>query len=202
MPANLRKPLEAQTDRISFEDETESASDNTKYRYEWGDLSAWQLDTQSIFQFLPTEAFIVQGSLNAPAICNVSEKHSQIDWDYFSTTNLIKLVGDNDYVPLLAEPDEKSPLEKEFNEHADRWERETGGHSSPIKRFMHEDYQTIMAMGEPVIPHILNRLKAKPNYWFWALKHFARKDAAKGMTNFNDVVKAWLDWGKDNGHIP
>jgi hypothetical protein len=92
-------------------------------------------------------------------------------------------------------------LEREFNELADRWERKTGGHSSPIKRYMDEDYQTIMTMGEAAIPLILKRLETKPNYWFWALKHFARKDAARGVDNFGDAVRAWLDWGKENGYV-
>jgi len=94
-----------------------------------------------------------------------------------------------------------SDLEKEFNERADRWEKQTGIYSSPTKRFLHEDYQTIMTMGEPVIPLILKRLQTKPDDWFWALKHFARKDAAIGKDNFKDAVEAWLEWGLESGYI-
>src|SRR6267378_3684054 len=65
--------------------------------------------------------------------------------------------------PILEERKASSDLEKEFNERADRWEEQTGFQSSPTKRFMHEDYQTIMTMGDDVIPLILKRLQTKPN---------------------------------------
>lgn len=92
---------------------------------------------------------------------------------------------------------ELDALQKEFNERADRWERETGIYSSPTKRFLHEDYQIIMTMGEPVIPMILKRLQTNPSDWFWALKHFARRDVAAGCDNFQDAVDAWLAWGAE-----
>jgi hypothetical protein len=96
---------------------------------------------------------------------------------------------------------EISPLEKEFSERADRWEKQTGIYSSPTKKFLNEDYQIIMTMGKDVIPLILKRLQTKPNDWFWALKHFARKDVAFGIDNFNGAVQAWLDWGIKQGYI-
>ncbi len=94
-----------------------------------------------------------------------------------------------------------SLLEKEFNERADRWQKETGFQSSPMKRFMHEDYQIIMTMGEDVIPIILKRMQTNPDDWFWALKHLARHDAAQGKETFEDAVKAWLDWGRKEEYI-
>lgn len=103
--------------------------------------------------------------------------------------------------PLASEPSKISDLEKEFTERADRWEKQTGIYSSPTKRFLHEDYQTIMTMGESVIPLILKRLQTKPNDWFWALKHFARKDMALGNDSFSGAVKAWLDWGIEKKYI-
>ena len=89
-----------------------------------------------------------------------------------------------------------------FDSRADRWERETGIHSSPVIRFMHKDYQSIMARGKDVIPHILNRMKKKPDDWFWALRHLADDhDAAAGADSFEGAVSAWLKWGVDNGYI-
>jgi hypothetical protein len=106
-----------------------------------------------------------------------------------------------------AEPDTKAssigtgPLQAEFNERADRWARETAMHSSPSKRFMHEDYQTIMSMGEAVVPLILRRLETVPDDWFWALKHLAREDAARGEQTFSAAAAAWLDWGRKKGFM-
>ncbi len=95
-----------------------------------------------------------------------------------------------------------SKVSKEFNERADRWQRHTAAQSSPTKKFMHEDYQIIMTMGEAVIPLILKRLQSEPDEWFWALKHLAKgEDAAIGQDNFDDALKAWLHWGRQKGYI-
>ena len=91
---------------------------------------------------------------------------------------------------------------QEFNKRAERWRIDTSFQSSLAAKFLHEDYQTIMAMGEPVIPLILERLKTRHEEWFWALKHLAKgKDAAKQADNPTDAAKAWLRWGKRKGYI-
>jgi hypothetical protein len=66
---------------------------------------------------------------------------------------------------------------------------------------MHDDYQTIMAMGERVVPLILGRLQKTPESWFWALKHLAGEDVAKDTDNPVDAAKAWLKWGRKKGYI-
>jgi hypothetical protein len=95
----------------------------------------------------------------------------------------------------------KPSLETWFNERADRWEMETGIHSSPVIRFMHEDYQAIMAKGPQIIPLILQRMKSKPDDWFWALRYLAGEDAASKVHGFEAAVGAWLEWGANNGYI-
>ena len=89
----------------------------------------------------------------------------------------------------------------DFNRLADKWRRDTSFQSSLIAKFMHDDYQTIMAMGEPVIPLILARLKRTPEHWFWALKHLAKGyDAAADCDNPVAATKAWLTWGEEKGY--
>lgn len=95
-------------------------------------------------------------------------------------------------------------LEEWFNVRADSWSLETGFHSNPTIRFMHKDYQTIMARGKEIIPHILNRMKTKPDEWFWALRFLADNyDAASvaGAKSFNEATQAWIKWGIDNNYI-
>jgi hypothetical protein len=90
---------------------------------------------------------------------------------------------------------------REFTERAERWRRDTSFQSSLIAKYMHEDYQSIMATGEPVIPLILARLKRAPENWFWALKHLANGfDAARNTDNPRDAAKAWLKWGQEKGY--
>jgi hypothetical protein len=92
--------------------------------------------------------------------------------------------------------------QKQFSELADKWESETGFYSSPTKRFSHPAYKTIMDMGTIAVPMILNRMKRKPDDWFWALKHLAGDyDAAAGIDNFDGAVNAWLEWGRQRGYV-
>jgi hypothetical protein len=92
-------------------------------------------------------------------------------------------------------------LEKEFNERAERWKRDTSFQSSLVAKIMHEDYQAIMVMGTPAIPLILNRLKNRPEHWFWALKFLAKRDIAEGAEKPSDAARAWLKWGKEKGYV-
>ena len=92
-------------------------------------------------------------------------------------------------------------LEDQFARLADRWERETGFYSSPTKRCAHEDYKSIVKMGKPAIGLILSRMRKKPGNWFVALAYLAKTDAAKDTHTFDEAIKAWLDWGKQQGHI-
>ena len=101
----------------------------------------------------------------------------------------------------LREPKTSQTLESWFNERAKRWAIETGMHSSPVIRFMHEDYQAIIARGPQIIPLVLNRLKQQPDDWFWALRYLADTDAASDVIGFDAAVKAWLKWGSENGYI-
>jgi hypothetical protein len=108
-------------------------------------------------------------------------------------------------IEYIIHPDEETalarPLEYWFNEHADKWAMETGVHSSPVIRFMHEDYQAIIAKGPQIIPLILKRMRNKPDDWFWALRYLADEDAALNVQGFDAAVAAWLKWGADRGYI-
>jgi hypothetical protein len=89
----------------------------------------------------------------------------------------------------------------DFNMRAERWRRDTSFQSSLAAKFMHDDYQTIMAMGKQVVPLILGRLQKAPEAWFWALKHLAEEDVAKDTDNPADAAKSWLRWGRRKGYI-
>jgi len=103
---------------------------------------------------------------------------------------------------IKEEEAKEQSLKQWFAKRADRWTAETGIHSSPVIRFMHKDYQSIMARGKEVIPYILDRLKTQPDDWFWALKYLADNyDAAEGANSFDEAVKAWLKWGVENDYI-
>jgi hypothetical protein len=96
-----------------------------------------------------------------------------------------------------------SRLEQEFNERADRWEREARIHSAPGAAILHRDYQSIIGMGQPAIPLILKRLKTSGGNWFWALRHISRveEDPARDAKDIESAVEVWLEWGRKMRYI-
>ncbi len=92
-------------------------------------------------------------------------------------------------------------IEREFEELAEVWERETAIESFPHRKAMHPAYQQIIAIGPPVLPLVLRRLERRPGHWFWALRVLARYDAAAGVDNMVDARAAWLDWGRRHGYL-
>lgn len=100
----------------------------------------------------------------------------------------------------IAQPSDK--VEAEFNERANRWERQTAIHSAPAPKILHSDYQTIIGkLGRAAIPFILKRLPASGSDWLWALEHITGENPAKDAGRYADAVQAWLQWGRDKEHI-
>ena len=89
-------------------------------------------------------------------------------------------------------------LEYEFNERADRWERESGAQSSPTKKFLHKDFLWVISRGREVIPFIISRLpKARAN-WLWALETITQENPAKNTADYQSAVKAWQQWHSES----
>lgn len=92
-------------------------------------------------------------------------------------------------------------LEKEFNELAERWYRETGPISMLHKKAMHPAYQRIIGMGKAALPFIFVELKQRRGHWLWALCAITGEDAAGSSRNIRQAVEAWLQWGERNGYV-
>jgi hypothetical protein len=93
-------------------------------------------------------------------------------------------------------------LETEFRRLADQWRTETAHLSVTFKRAMHPSYQRIIGMGKQAIPLILRELQERPSgNWFWALNAITGGDLARGETNINAAIRAWLQWGTEQGYV-
>ena len=64
-------------------------------------------------------------------------------------------------------------------------------------------YQKIIAMGPSVVPLILEEMRNKPDHWFWALSALTDDDPVPPgkRGQFKEMIKAWLEWGKQNDGI-
>lgn len=96
-----------------------------------------------------------------------------------------------------------SQVEQEFSILAETWYRETLHSSAYLDKILHPAYQRIIGLGKDVIPLILRELQDQPCEWFWALRALTGKDATSPeMAGKRDeMAKAWLSWGKENGYI-
>ncbi len=65
--------------------------------------------------------------------------------------------------PGVAEAtDERAKLEEDFERLVEKWKKETGGCSITIRRYAHPAYQSILTLGERVIPLILRETARTP----------------------------------------
>lgn len=86
-----------------------------------------------------------------------------------------------------------------FNELADQWELETVFESIVVRKALHPAYQRIIGMGRTAVPLILERLKDRPQQWFWALTAITGEDPALGETTLEGASYEWLRWGRERG---
>ncbi len=83
-----------------------------------------------------------------------------------------------------------------------RWHRERGATSSITRMGNCPAYQSIIAIGPSVIPHILRQLESEgdePDMWFWALKALLQgydPVAESDRGDFRAMAAAWLAWGR------
>lgn len=89
-----------------------------------------------------------------------------------------------------------------FLELADQWENETVLLSRTDMAIEHPAYGKIIDMGEPAVPLILQRMKSQGGHWFAALREITKVNPVDPADHGNvlEMQKAWLKWGKANGH--
>jgi hypothetical protein len=64
-------------------------------------------------------------------------------------------------------------------------------------------YQQIIGMGKDVLPYILEELQREPDHWFWALEAITQENpvAPEAAGRVRQMAEAWIEWGKQRGHI-
>ncbi len=84
-----------------------------------------------------------------------------------------------------------------FDRLAAQWRDETGMYSLSAQKVMNLSYLEIIAMGDRVIPLILEELRQKGGHWFWALEVLAKGSPVPptDVGNINRMKSAWIQWG-------
>jgi hypothetical protein len=91
-------------------------------------------------------------------------------------------------------------VEQKFAVLAGMWQRHVRGKS--IVSYAHPAYFQIVAMGWPVVPLLLREVSQGTGTWYPALQYITGEiaDAPQDRGNPEAVRRAWLEWGKRNGH--
>lgn len=110
------------------------------------------------------------------------------------------VIAHSHHASLLA-PEPENEVERRFAKYLNQWRRETWFMSSVKKRTANINYLSIVSLGRPAIPLILQDLKRSGDHWFLALRVLADEDPAEGSGDFNQQREAWLQWGSRKGHL-
>ena len=75
--------------------------------------------------------------------------------------------------------------------------------SNTAQMAMLRSYQSIIGMGDPAIPLLLEELQREPDHWFWALEMITEQDPvpSEAVGRVNEMAQAWIEWGKKQGYL-
>ena len=113
----------------------------------------------------------------------------------------VRGLGYNQYADEL-DDDSAAPDQETFERLADEWERDRPRGADIEQMTKHAAYQSIIAMGEPAVPWLLQRLAEKPDHWFVALNAItgARPVPPESRGRIKAMTHAWLNWGRQQGY--
>ena len=115
----------------------------------------------------------------------------------------VRGLGYNQYADEVYDDYATPPLDQAtFEKLADEWERDRPRGVDIAQMTRHPVYQRIIAMGEPAVPWLLQRLATKPDHWFVALSAItgARPVPPESRGRVKEMVQAWLGWGIQQGY--
>ena len=94
-------------------------------------------------------------------------------------------------------------VQREFEQLASEWKRDTAHLSDPSMIAEHRAYQEIIGMGEEAVPMILRDLEKSPALWFWALRSIAGESPIRpeDRGDIDAMTSAWFDWGRRRRYI-
>ena len=138
-------------------------------------------------------------------------------WGYSEATELANLTSDgSEGSPRIcrsaaesghALPRPNAELRDKFQGLVKHWHVQRGVSSSVTGGVLCSAYQSIIGMGPPAVPLLLERLKSEgsdPDQWFWALSAITECQPVpeEDLGNFVTMARHWLNWGARNGYDP
>lgn len=82
-----------------------------------------------------------------------------------------------------------------FNILRQKWDEDVQYQSSASKIIEHPAYQTIIALGEPMIPFIIQEVRNDDAHWFHALRKITGfTPDVGGNYSIANLQRAWVNW--------
>jgi hypothetical protein len=83
------------------------------------------------------------------------------------------------------------------------WKEQSRYLSDSRRMVMLRPYQSIIGMGLPVVPLILEGLLMEPHFWFWALEMITEENPVPESAggDVKQIADAWIAWGRREGLI-
>lgn len=99
---------------------------------------------------------------------------------------------------------DRSKTRERFQRLAAEWKQQSRHMSNSAQMAMLRSYQRIIGMGMDAVPLILEELQREPDHWFWALEAITDENPvpADVLGKVRMMAQAWIDWGKQRGHLP
>ena len=88
-----------------------------------------------------------------------------------------------------------------FEDLVARWKTETVFVSSVTEKWSHPTYQSIVEMGKPAIPLILEQIGDGERLWTQALLSITTENPAEATRTPEEAQQAWLNWGEERGWL-
>jgi len=92
-------------------------------------------------------------------------------------------------------------MEEKFAALLEAWEDHNAGRS--VTNYDHPAYLQIVGMGDWVVPRLLEKLEEGDGDWIYAIKLITghEEETAAMVGDGDQVIAAWLEWGKTYGKI-
>ena len=96
-------------------------------------------------------------------------------------------------------------LEAKLDELEARWRQETSFLSSITAKVDNQWYQEVIALGPPVVPFLLRKLRQRPDHWFEALRKLTLENPVRNRPEIRGDIRAmadcWIAWGEERGYF-
>jgi len=95
----------------------------------------------------------------------------------------------------------QDPVVREFFRLRDAWLGDTKAQMGGVADTDHPAYRSIIGLGAPVVPLLLNELRSRSGDWQNALSAITGVDPVpeEDWGDYDKAVQHWLDWGRKAG---